>query len=268
LRTWTQDTVAPATELVSSCLTEFGVRGESESAGAEEEAGAASATLRQQMYVASIVLTFIGHDDIQLPVGVWEWALSSLRQDHGQPMQMVALAALTKLACVAGKSTRPIDAGAVDIIKNTLAVPVNCHALLQGLAHCHKGGATGQENAQWSKGIDSMFRNAEYICNVLPRHTSAYAERTTFSGIFRATNAFVVYQLLSVLSTTSGGSIPSEIIASLLSVSKDIPSTNEEEARTINATRQRSCRASVASSRTERARAALPVPPLLLGATA
>lgn len=234
LRAWTQDSVAPAAELVSSLLTEFGVRGET--AASEEEGGGASATLRQQMYVASIVLTFIGHDDIQLPVGVWEWALGSLRQDHGQPMQMVALAALTKLACVVGNGAGAIDTGVVDIISNTLTVPANCQLLLQGLAHCHKGGATGQENAQWSKGIDSMFRNADYICNVLPRYSTAYAERTTFSAIFRSNNAFTFHQLLSILSNEVDN-IPYNAIACLLSASKDIPSTNEEEARTVNATR-------------------------------
>ena len=235
MRQWNGDGPAPASALVASYLADLGGI-----AGQEGDAGGASNTLRHQMYVASVVLTFIGHSDVTLPSGVWDWALASLRSDHGQPLQMVALSALTKLTCVLSQATAPPPAGVVESIRATLTTPTLCVSFLQGIAHCHKADGAGGDNAQWSKGIDTMFRNAEYLCNVLPRQSTAYSERCTFSTIFRSTNAFLLCQLLSILSDAVG-TVPTDVVSAVLQASKDVQSTNEDEARAVNAARAEVC---------------------------
>mmetsp|Transcript_16918 Transcript_16918/g.25509 ORF Transcript_16918/g.25509 Transcript_16918/m.25509 type:complete len:939 (+) Transcript_16918:3165-5981(+) len=238
LRPWISEAKSPATEMLISFLADFGVRnGEDHSVngtvGIDSNASNSGSGIRHHMLLASTILHLIGHEDIALPLGVWEWCLTTISSAHGQPIQMVALSALTKLSFLQYGERSNLDPGVGTAIRSTLSGEA-CVEFLHGISH-HRSGNASQGNAQWSKGIDSMLRNSDYVRNVLSRIDTVGGEIQTFSGVFRNTNAALIMQLAYTL--FPAGDIDTKVLLSVLAASKDIPSSNEEETRAANATR-------------------------------
>jgi hypothetical protein len=262
LQEWTSQSKAPMSSLLIQFLGDFGVKNTNDingttltnsdpstSAGVDDSV--IGIGLRQQLYLASSILIFVGHDDIELPLGVWDWAISTVSNAHGQPIQLVSLAALTKLATIEYRkslfdtSSCSSSSSSQSNIRHILSTLFNsteaCFSFLNGLSLSHVHSHGGSNNAQWSKGVDHMLRNSEYIRNVLPRTETSYCDLSVFSNQFKLSNAAMVMQLLSLSTTRNAEGVNVEsltmAIGNLLQTSKSIPSTSEEEMRGANTVR-------------------------------
>ena len=65
------------------------------------------AGLRQETFVAFVLLHFMGHRDVLVPPGALAWAMQTVSTAHGQPTQNVALSALVRMSVVACKQLAP-----------------------------------------------------------------------------------------------------------------------------------------------------------------
>jgi hypothetical protein len=272
---WTSSstqTQPPMSRLIQQFLDDFGIKNLTTTTIATSDASAVSTEgsnpspaddamvgngIRHQLYLASSLLIYLGHDDIDIPLGIWDWAIKNVSHEHGHPIQMVSLAALTKLATIeyrknfllTNSSAFPSPSPSLPAIQTTLSTlfssSESCLLFLTGISSSHNsqgGGVGGGSNsAQWSKGVDSMLRNSEYIRNVLPRTETSHCDLAIFSSHFKSSNAAMVMQLLSLLfppSMEDDSLIGMEsILGKLLQASKSIPATNEEEIRSANTVR-------------------------------
>lgn len=259
LKDWNSDVKAPMTRLLIQFLSDFGVNNTNDNSIVEnaspetdknftpEESVSLSGGLRHQLYLASSILIFIGHTDIELPLGIWDWSLQTLCTTHGQPIQILSLAALTKLATIEyRKSISHLSSlprtthcqNLQNILLGFFQSGPSCLSFLVGLSQTHAHSSTNKTSAQWSKGVDLMLRNSDYIRNVLPRTESTYADVAIFSSHFKVSNASMIMQLLYLISVDEFNfETIRGVITTLLEFSKDIPSTNEEEIRSANTVR-------------------------------
>lgn len=227
--------------LIESILSDFGVdaNGCSDSPGSAESGG-----LRHELYLASSVIHFIGHQDIQevFPVAVWSWLVDALRTKTDTPMQSLALAALTKLSLVQRSSDQPpsqrvsnllaetFASGGEDMDKSSSGVQ-----FLLGLSYGH--GTSGGGGAQWSQGVDQMLRNGEYMRNTVPRQDSCSSDTGMFSKIFHISNASLLMNACELALGNNVSISLTDMVRSLIKACALVPTTSDDELRAVNATK-------------------------------
>eukprot|EP00605_Chrysophyceae_sp_TOSAG23-4_P000346 GSChrysophyteH1.ASY1.ANO1.393.1 assembled CDS len=195
--------------------------------------------LRSQAYKSFTIMHLIGHQDIDIDAGVWMWALHALCTAHGQPIQQVALAALTRLCSVSLGSSAATNGKALsnsvrDILTSYLSVREdnnNWNAFFCGLSHVRK---VSGESTQWSRGIDSILRAAAVMRSTLPRKRyHLFYDRNVFSPHFSKENTHLIINIFSseLIPFNKG------IVLSMIDAATKLPDESEEESRSSNATR-------------------------------
>lgn len=98
------------------------------------------------------------HSSVALPVAVWRWFADCLSEGDGQPLQKLALGALSRLLSSADPTTPEGRE-----VSELLCSRAFLRPFLRALAHNHKkqateGGAAGAE--QWSLGVKEVLHDA------------------------------------------------------------------------------------------------------------
>ena len=202
--------------------------------------GDTSATgLRYDAFAAYSILHLIGHADVTIPCGVWVWALRTLSSAHGEPSQLIALAALSRLLMGAVKGSIVIAPETAAAVRAIFADKAFFPALLAGLSHAHPKASDDGMSAQWSRGVTHILHSAEYLKQILPRSlTSIRYETNAFSRMVHLENAGLVMNLVaSGLLAEPGGKLTLATVTELLAASKDLPKASEGELKASNATR-------------------------------
>ena len=236
-------------DLMQGILSDFGVEATTADGSENKNNGNLSGEgggLRHEMYLITSIIHFIGHEDIQpvMPTTVWGWLMSTLRTKVGTPMMRLALGALTKL-CLVQRSSLSCDVAPQ--VPNLLAETFSSVSgedqregspavqFLHGVSHGHESG-TGR-SAQWSTGVDQMLQNGEYLRNVIPRQDSCSADNGTFSKKFHVNNAGFIMNAVALALENNISISLDMIVKSLLEASALVPASNDDENRSVNATR-------------------------------
>lgn len=199
--------------------------------GTSKEVVTQSVGLRHELFTAHSILQLIGNDYLDTPILVWSWAIHILSSSNGSPTQLIALSAVIKLSHMAVHLPSPESLMMKEELANHFTGDKFWNALFLSISQAHP---KKSENAQWSLGIEEILRAAEYMRGVLPRTIcSKVSVRTLFSTTFR--RDFAGLWLTLPFQTREGLSV--ELVQSLIAASREILSTNEEEARINNCTR-------------------------------
>jgi hypothetical protein len=224
--------------------------------GDEEEgaAGSSSSGLRHTTFLAFMMLHFIGHDDITVPTGVVAWALQTVSTEHGQPTQLIAMAALVRTTYILCKKispslllspqspqpVTPISFATINYFRSIFS-PVDGKAplgnaqvgwvpFLLGISQAHPRREEGAGGAQWSQGIDHVLRCSEYLNMLLPRLISSNrSEGTLFSTHFRLSHAGLFLSLAPLLTST----LNPPVLTTSVTTTTTIPSNNSSVATTV-----------------------------------
>lgn len=202
--------------------------------------GDVSATgLRYDAFAAYSILHLIGHADVAIPCGVWVWALRTLSGAHGEPSQLIALAALSRLLMGAVKGSIVVAPETAAAVRAIFADKAFFPALLSGLSHARAKASEDGMSAQWSRGVSHILHSADFLKQILPRSlTSIRYETNAFSRMVHLENAGLVMNLVaSGLLAEPGGKLTLAMVAELLAASKDLPNASEGELKASNATR-------------------------------
>ena len=160
--------------------------------------------------------------------------MQTLKQQVGQPIQIIALGLLTKLAHLACRS--PLPPSLLASITPLFEEPNAWLDILSGLSTCQpKEAAEG--SAQWAKGIDQILSSVEYQRAVLPRDHANELDTCSFSALLKKENAALLENLLGVLYTNVLEEDLKLKLTAILSCSKALTSQSEAEAKAHVVTR-------------------------------
>ena len=132
--------------LVSSALTITGIKftdeNNSENNNGVSEVAVTSSGLRFETFAAFILLHLIGHKKFVPSVQIWKWAINAIVQQGGQPSQVIALAALSRLAY----NDISIGSGHPSSLLNPLSTSFSWESLLKGISQCHQKSSDGEKS--------------------------------------------------------------------------------------------------------------------------
>jgi len=194
--------------------------------------------LRFEAFTGFTMLHLIGHDEIPVPAGTWIWAIRTLATAHGQPSQILALAALSRL-CIAAAGTKAkptvLDAAIKEGVQRCLAATGDSsvwNGILTGLSTTHHKG--GDESAQWSRAIEFVLNAASLLRANLPRKEYVVIyDRNIMSAHFLKENSHMIYIMFEqgLLNLTEAN------VSAMFDAARELPSGSEDESRSSNATR-------------------------------
>lgn len=133
--------------------------------------------------------TEINTSHTALPMAVWRWFAECLSEGEGQPLQRLALGALTRLLSSADPSSP--DGGEVSVLLSSRAF---LGPLFLALAHNHRkqateGGLAGTE--QWSLGVKEVMQD---VGRGDTRELVSTQRRAFCKGVFK----FIAYTVQSI----------------------------------------------------------------------
>ena len=202
------------------------------------EAGEGDRGMRFEAYAGFTVLHLIGHDDIPAQAGVWTWAIRTLATAHGQPSQILALAALSRL-CIAANGTKAkptvMDATILHEVQKCLAFTGDSslwNGILTGLSNTHYKG--GDDAPQWSRGVEFVLHAASPLRSNIPRKDYIVIyDRNVLSGYYTKENSHMIYIMFErdFLQLTEAN------VCAMFDATQKLPSGSEDESRSSNATR-------------------------------
>lgn len=181
--------------------------------------GSVSKGLRQELYIATAVLLFVGYVAKDVVADVWKWALIAASQQYGQPLQQIGLAITSKIAHHGYAFPLVASFWSTEWLQ-----------YLAGLLHGHRALAENGP-AQWSRGIDVILRVAESHRNLWP--TMLHYSISLYSRSFSVVNAGVIFHLLQ----QETGTISPDMLSMILVGVQSLPNTSEEETLHANSTK-------------------------------
>lgn len=211
-------------------------------AGSSSSTAVATTGLRFQTFSAFTALLFIGHRGVDISPALWKWTLTTVCKAHGQPTQVIALTALSRLSYLATlHGVTPEVSAAVTPLLTPTSPTSAWTLLLKGVSQCHPKESDDGSSAQWSHGIDHLLRFASYLKIVHPRDSTSggpnsFRNRNSFSQHFNKEGGQMLYSM--ILSGLMGDIFSSTAaLEALIAVANTLPSTGEAEDRSNNATR-------------------------------
>ncbi len=126
----------------------------------------------------------------------------------------------------------PITSSASNILKNDIV----WERMFENMSHSYsKKNTESGESAQWSNGIDRMIQCADYIQQSFPRWiTNCFFMDSSFSSSFSAHQSCFI---LSLLINLPNSGLEVDRVSSLLQLSKNLSSSNDDETKSNNTLR-------------------------------
>lgn len=185
--------------------------------------------MRHASFASYVILHLIGHDDIEIPVGIVKWAINLVTTSMGEPTQIIALAALTKLVYMGAFCRSTLGESVfIELQKSFSKMP--WVPFISGLARDHPKSESDSQ-PQWSPGIDTILRSATYLSMCLPRSAfSSTSDVNMYSAFFKREHAAIFMSILRI----SGTGIVVLIVEQIILALQAISSTNEQEAKELN----------------------------------
>lgn len=187
--------------------------------------------MRHATFASFVVLHMIGHDDIILPRGIWKWAVNVVMDAVGEPTQLIGFAAMNKIAYILS-----LHNGHKNVINMRQEIEqtvpkMNWTKLLAGIARDHcKSEGNGDD---WSGAFNQILRGTTYLGLFLPRDRFATtSDHNTFSKYFKKEHAVFFTSMACVI---PDGKLSVEFVDMIMKATNDIPTTNEDEVKGVNA---------------------------------
>jgi hypothetical protein len=205
------------------------------------ESRPSSGGLRFDAFSAFTIIHLVGHSyTTPAPRGLWSWAISYTLHANGEPTQLLALSALTKLSFMAYRDE--VASGIIDVrddLKSAFGLteqaPDNWKRLITRISHDANSKSEGGSSAQWAEGIDHLLRGSEFLSSVLPRHYCSPVPDGNFGSRFFKKELGALFMSLSSLAS-EGGHITPDVLEMILEASKNLSSSSEEENKGNNLT--------------------------------
>jgi len=160
----------------------------------------------------------IGKDNV-FAQRLFQICFQLLEDEHGQPLQRVALGLLGRLVMIIKEGP------SLQLLREELLKESFCRILGNALVYDHKEDTSvgGGHGAQWATGVADMIRDSAR--NIAPKSLFPFQRTNQSSGIFKVSHAHLIERILTGL-----GEIDAIIISRyLLSFSKEMASSPPSE---------------------------------------
>jgi hypothetical protein len=154
---------------------------------------------------------------------------------------------LTSSSIVEGESDDIVvtSTGDVSILSSTITTATTSVKtksdwilFLQGVATCRQSLNSGDDSAQWAPGLAELLQSSAYLRLTFPRKMfdSKY-DRNDFSGVLHKENVGMFWSMFSALHNNNENWLTPQLLKDMLSQSRDLFHSSEDEARANNAVR-------------------------------